>query len=71
MGEGGKGVDWNTTRDMPEANRKHAKKDPGSFKGKRGSYKVLAYKIIEGQKTAPMIDYVILFVKKSVLIIIT
>jgi len=42
---------------MAETNRKHAYEDTGSFKGKGGPYKVLDCKIIEGQKTAQMVDY--------------
>ena len=57
MGQGGKGVDLNSTRDMSKAKRKHAQEDISSFRGKWGLYKVLDGKIIEGQKTAPMIDY--------------
>ena len=42
---------------MLKANRKNAQEDTSSFRGKGESYKVLYGKIIEGQKTAPMIDY--------------
>ena len=66
-----KGVEWNTSRDMPNINLKHAKKDTGSFKGKGGSYKVLDHKIIEGQKTSLMFDYFVWFIKKWGLIRIT
>ena len=41
------------------------------LKGKGGSYKVLDHKIIEGQKTTPMFDYFVWFIKKWVLIRIT
>ena len=40
--------EWNSTRDMSKANRKHASKDTNSFRGKVGSYKVLDSKILEG-----------------------
>ena len=37
----------------------------------KGSYKVLDHKIIEGQKTAPMFDYFVWFIKKWILIRVT
>ena len=44
---------------MPNTNTKGVYRSTGSLKAQGGSYKALDHKMIEGQETAPMMDYLI------------
>ena len=55
---------------MSEPHIKYAKEDSSSYKGKRWSYQVLDSKIIDAQKSVPIIDCFVLLITKSVLILI-